>query len=465
MAIYELLAYLFRRDSRSVAFAATAVCLVVPTILAAQNWDDHDRSGRTYARDVGYNYLMSTPKNAIIINYGDNDTFPLWYNQEVDGVRPDVRIMNSSYLSGDWYIDEMRTAANDAPPVPFSLPPSKYTYVNDVLPIRDRISRTVTIRELMDFIESEDDATKLRMIDDSYMDYVPARSIALPVNKDNAIASGIVKEEDRDKMVDTVYINISKRKTSLEKNEMMLLDMLATFDWNRPISFTQVYMLQDFGLLNYLQFDGYAYRLVPILTPYESSWDIGRIDTDVAYPLLKETFRYGNLADEDVLVDYFTQYNIGASKARESFARVARELTLEGRNEEALEMLDRGLEVFPINKIRFTDANTYPFIETYYALKEYEKGDALMQAYIDNLIEYIEYYLLFDGVKANLVTKNITDRMDSLQELYFLAAYAGRNDIVRELNEYYRTFGYTDDELIIPGSDSSELMDAPAVEM
>ena len=164
-------------------------------------------------------------------------------------------------------------------------------------------------------------------------------------------------------------------------------------------------------------------------------------------------------------MDYFTQYNIGASKARESFARVARELTLEGRNEEALEMLDRGLEVFPINKIRFTDANTYPFIETYYALKEYEKGDALMQAYIDNLIEYIEYYLLFDGVKANLVTKNITDRMDSLQELYFLAAYAGRNDIVRELNEYYRTFGYTDDELIIPGSDSSELMDAPAVEM
>ena len=111
-------------------------------------------------------------------------------------------------------------------------------------------------------------------------------------------------------MVDTVYINISKRKTSLEKNEMMLLDMLATFDWKRPISFTQVYMLQDFGLLNYLQFDGYSYRLVPILTPYESSWDIGRIDTDVAYPLLKETFRYGNLADEDVLVDYFTQYNI-----------------------------------------------------------------------------------------------------------------------------------------------------------
>ena len=465
LAIYEFLAYITRRDNRAMALTATAVCLSIPAVLAAENWDDHDRSGRTYARDVGYNYLMSTPQNAIIINYGDNDTFPLWYNQEVDGVRPDVRIMNSSYLSGDWYIDEMRTAAYEAAPVPFSLPPSKYTFVNDVLPIRDRISRTVTLRELMDFIASEDDATKLRMIDDTYMDYVPARSIALPVNKDNAIAAGIVKEEDRDKIVDTVFINISKRKSQLEKNEMMLLDMLATFDWKRPISFTQVYMLQDFGLLNYLQFDGYAYRLVPILTPYESSWDIGRIDPDVAYPLLMDTFRYGNLSDEDVLVDHFTQYNIGASKAREGFARVAREMILNGRNEEALALLDRGLEVFPTSKIRFTDANTYPFIETYYAMKEYEKGDALMQAYIDTLIEYIEYYLLFDGVKANLVTKQITDRMDSLQELYFLAAYAGRDHIVSELNDYYRTFGYTDEELIIPGSKPSELMDSPAVEM
>ncbi len=461
VAVYEFLAWLTRRENRTTALIASALCMSVPAVLATENWDDHDRSGRTYARDVGYNYLMSVPKNAIVINYGDNDTFPLWYNQEVDGVRTDVRIMNSSYLSGDWYIDEMRTAANDAPPVPFSLPPSKYTFVNDVLPIRERANRTVTIDELMDFIRREDDATKIRLVDGSYMDYVPARSIALPVNKDNAIASGIVKEEDRDKMVDTVYINISPRKTSIEKNEMMLLDLLATFDWNRPISFTQVYMLQDFGLLNYLQFDGYAYRLVPILTPYQSSWDIGRVDADVAYPLLMDTFRYGNLSDEDVLVDYFTQYNISASKAREGFARVAMQLAREGRDEEALKALDRGLEVFPIEKIRFSDANTYPFIEAYYALEEWEKGDALLNAYKDSLIEYIEYYLLFDGVKSALVERQITERMDSLSELYYLAAYAQRDDIVRELNDYYRTFGYTDEELIIPGTDADELMDKP----
>jgi hypothetical protein len=404
---------------------------------------------------------MSVPKNAIVINYGDNDTFPLWYNQEVDGVRPDVRIMNSSYLSGDWYIDEMRTAANDAPPVPFSLPASKYTYVNDVLPVREKANRTVDIKELIEFIKLEDDASKIRLIDGTMMDYIPARSIALPVNKENAIAAGIVKEEDRDKIVDTVFINISPRKNSLDKSEMMLLDLLATFDWKRPISFTQVYMLQDFGLLNYLQFDGYAYRLVPILTPYRSSWDIGRIDSDVAYPLMMDTFRYGNLADPDVLVDYFTQYNISASKSREGFARVAKQLISEQRNAEALALLDKGLEVMPIEKIRFGDANTIPFIEAYYMLQEWEKGDALMRAYITHLIEHIEYYLLFDGVKANLVSNLITEYMDSLSELYYMAAYARRDDIVRELNDYYRTFGYTDEELIIPGQDSEELMDRP----
>ena len=245
----------------------------------------------------------------------------------------------------------------------------------------------------------------------------------------------------------------------------MLLDLLANFDWNRPICFTQVYILQDFGLLDYLQFDGYAYRLVPILTPYRSAWDIGRIDTDVTYPLLKDVFRYGNLAEEGVHADHFTQYNLGASRARESFARVAMQLIREGKEDKALEMLDRGLEVLPSPKIRYSDANTYPFIEGYYTLGEWEKGDDLMQHYLQTLIEYIEYYLQFDGMQANLVGNIVQEKMDSLFELYYLAAYAQRDDIVRSLNDYLRTFGYTDDELIQPGSDPDELMDGSPLEM
>ena len=466
LALYDLFTLaLGEKRIRAAAVSAIVMSLSVPTILAAENWDDHDRSGRTMARDIGWNYLQSLPKNAIVINYGDNDTFPLWFNQEVDGVRPDVRIMNSSYLGGEWYIDEMKTAANDAAPVPFSLPSSKYSFVNDALPVRERVNRVVEIDELMEFIKSENESTKLPLVDGTMMDYVPARRIAIPVNKENAVKSGIVKEQDYDLMVDTVYINIAERKQRIEKSEMMLLDLLANFDWNRPICFTQVYILQDFGLLDYLQFDGYAYRLVPILTPYRSAWDIGRIDTDVTYPLLKDVFRYGNLAEEGVHADHFTQYNLGASRARESFARGAMQLIREGKEDKALEMLDRGLEVLPSPKIRYSDANTYPFIEGYYTLGEWEKGDDLMQHYLQTLIEYIEYYLQFDGMQANLVGNIVQEKMDSLFELYYLAAYAQRDDIVRSLNDYLRTFGYTDDELIQPGSDPDELMDGSPLEM
>ena len=465
LAIRDIMGYVLGRDAKLTATLATVIALGVPALLAAENWDDHDRSGRTMARDIGWNYLQSLPENAIVINYGDNDTFPLWYNQEVDGVRTDVRIMNSSYLGGEWYIDEMKTRANEAAGVPFSLHSSKYSFVNDFLPVADRVKRVIDAKELIGFIADEKDNTKVQLADGSLVDYIPGRRIAIPVNKDNAIKAGIVKEEDRDLMVDTVYINISERKRSIEKSEMMLLDLLANFDWKRPICFTQVYILQDFGLLDYLQYDGYAYRLVPILTPYQSSWEIGRIDTEWTYPRLMETFRYGNLADEDVHVDHFLQYNIAASKAREGFARVAKELIREGRNEEALKALDRGLEVLPSPKIRYTDANTYPFIEAYYALGEMEKGDKLLTDYATVLMEYMEYYLLFDGYKANLVEGEIRNRMDSLTELYYLAAFTKRNDLIEWFNKYYRTFGYTDEELIKPGEDVNEIMDSPEVHM
>ena len=177
-----------------------------------------------------------------------------------------------------------------------------------------------------------------------------------------------------------------------------------------------------------------------------------------------ETFRYGNLAEEGVLADHFVQYNLSASKAREAFARVAKQLIREGKNEEALKALDRGLEVLPSPKIRYTDANTYPFIEAYYSLGEMEKGDKLLTDYANVLIEYMEYYLLFDGVQAQMVASEIRDRMDSLSELYYLAAFAKRDDLIKWFNEYYRSFGYTDDELIKPGEGINELLESPEVE-
>ena len=466
LALRDLFAWLTRRNTVATAAVATLVGLGIPTILAAQNWDDHDRSHRYMARDIGWNYLMSTLPNSIILNYGDNDTFPLWNNQEVYNVRPDVRIMNTSYLGGEWYIDEMKTKANDAPGVPFSLPKHKYTFNNDMIYVTNSIDRPVEIKEVIDFVRSDDPRSKVKLADGTLADYIPAKRIALPVNKENALASGIVAEKDRDKMVDTVFINI--KKNSLDKNQLMILDMLANFDWKRPIYLTQVYIMQDLGLLDYLQFDGYAYRFVPIRTPATNPWEIGRIDPDYAAPLLRDTFRYGNLADPRVYADYFIQYNLSASHAREAFARVAKELLRQNRGEEAVELLDLGLERLPSSQIRFTDGNTFPFLEAYYAASALgiegaaEKGDALMREYTQTLIEYIDYYLRFDGVLGDMVTPLFDEKLDQLGDAYYLAVYAGRRDVVDEINDFYRSLGIPEEHLVNLG-DELEPLDTTAV--
>ena len=459
LALYSFLGSLLHKRTVATAAAATLVGLAVPAVLGAENWDDHDRSHRYMSRDIGWNYLMNTLPNSIILNYGDNDTFPLWANQEIYGVRPDVRVMNTSYLGGEWYIDEMKTRANEAPGVPFSLPKSKYTHTNDWVPVMNRIDRPLTLKEVMEFIRSEDSRTQLRLDNGTpegeMVDYIPSRRLALPVNKEHAVASGIVREEDRDKMVDTVYFTLSK--SAIDKSQLMLLDMLASFDWQRPIYMTQPYMFYDLGLQDYLQFDGYAYRFVPIFTPMKDVGNIGRIDPDYAAPMLLETFRYGNLADPRVYVDYFTQYNLNSSHARASFARVAKALLEQGRTEEAVALLDRGLEVLPTSQIRFTQSNTYPFLEAYYAAgvlgvpEATQKGDALLLEYARNVIEYIEYYLRFEGVQGDMVTADLDDKLNDLGDLYYLATYAGRTDIVRELNDYYRSLGVDDEELFDVG--------------
>ena len=452
LALYELLLLALKDKQRVAAVAAIAVAAVVPGILCAENWDDHDRSGRTWARDTGHNYLNSVVEiegvSPIIVNYGDNDTFPIWFAQEVDGVRTDVRVMNSSYLDGEWYVDEMKCKANDAEGIPFSLPRAKYTFNNDWIPIFEE-QDVMEGKALMEFIRRNDKASKTDIGMGEPVDYIPTRRIALPVDKDAAIASGIVKESDRDLIVDTVYINL--KKNSLSRSELMLLDLFVSFDWKRPIYFTQAYMLNAFSLVDYLQFDGYAYRLVPILTPFEDSWEIGRIDAEYAYDVLMNKTSYGGLNNPDVYVDSFMHHNIMVARTREAFARVAKQFVLAGQRDKAEQLLDRGLEVLPPLQLRFTMENTYPFLEGYYSIGADDKGDKLLMAYADTIISYVEYYLQFEGFYGDLVTDIIDEKLGDLSELYYLAGAAGRKDVVRSFNDYYKdAFGLTDEELMNP---------------
>ncbi|MFI3303574.1 MAG: DUF2723 domain-containing protein [Rikenellaceae bacterium] len=446
LALRELIEAISKKSGRNTVIAAFVLSMSVPAILASENWDDHDRSGRTIARDVGWNYLHSTLPNSIILNYGDNDTFPLWFNQEVDGVRTDVRIMNTSYLGGEWYIDQMKSWANDAAPVPFSLPRSKYAYVNDLVPIDARVDRSVDIKDVIDFVRNDDKRTQYELMDGSFTDYIPTKKIALPVNRENVLAAGIVKPEDADKMVDTIYFSLPGN--TIDKSELMILDMLANFNWERPIYFTQVYILQNLGLLDYLQYDGFAYRFVPIPTPFRSAWEVGRVDPDYAGPLMLNTFRYGNLHDPKVYVDYTIQYNLNASKAREGFARVAMAYIAKGEKEKAVELLDGALDRLPTTQLRFTAANTIPLIEGYYMADELHKGDILLMDYTRTIVEYIEYYLSFEGVLADMTDSIIDEKLEDLEQIYYIAAQMKRVEIMDWINDYYRTLGAAEDELL-----------------
>ena len=538
MAIGDMLCSVARRVKHPLSGVVAAVVTVlltssVPVVLAAENWDDHDRSGRYMARDIGRNYLNTAPQNAIIINFGDNDTFPLWYCQEVEGLRKDVRVMNSSYLGGEWYVDEMKIAANDAPGVPFTIPSTKYSFVNDWVLVTDVISVLdndkarklraarrrvegdsfyeisytdaagraqrlmgsyaevskhlqeaqsviekyepmleefiargetesdafydvyvpyIVARNLFEAIVSDDtfmgdydvideywayndaiaahdillkDAIRLFISDepmtlvindgrmvllaegetiprderkedymvvgrlkakvDSYLDGVDsdyilsAANYIIPVDKSAAVASGIVEAKDEERLVDEVKISL-KGKTMLTRDHLMMLDLFANFNWQRPISFTQAHLMKDYGIVDYARFDGYCYSFVPIYTKYRSGGEAGTMDADKLYPLFMgddesvAPLYYGNIADEDVLVDYFFRYNISAARARENFARVASEYLRRGGEEDILRaeaLLDRGMEVLPLKKVGYSHSNTQPYIRGYYTIANY----------------------------------------------------------------------------------------------
>lgn len=433
MCLRDWLVKLSKKDGVIISAAAIVICSCVPVVLAAQNWDDHDRSHRYVARDIGYNYLNSTLPNSIILNFGDNDTFPLWYAQEVENVRPDVRIMNMSYLGGGWYIEEMKRAYNESAPVPFSLPMSKYMYVNDYIYVDDVFEKPISITDAMDIIRSDASYTRHRFADNTEQDFMPAKTLILPVNKDNVIAAGIVKPEDAHLIEDNVVIELSKE--TLRKEEVMLIDLLANFDWKRPIYFTQPTIVRSLGLTDYLQFDGYAYRLVPIRTPYEGGYYVGRMDTEYVYEKLMNEFSYGNVSDPRVYVDYFTQYNYEVSQTRMNFARLADGLIDKGDKKRAREVLERGLTEVPLSQFRY-NAQLHPYIISYYKLGDTEKGDELLKYAVNIQKEYISYYDSFSDDRLHIVIAEYRDRLDELDRLYRLAQSIGREEIVDDIQAY-----------------------------
>jgi hypothetical protein len=375
------------------ALLVTSVTLIlVPGIMLAENFDDHNRSGRYTARDLGANYLKTCAKEAIIFTNGDNDTFPLWYNQEVEHVRNDVRVCNLSYLQTDWYITQMKKQAYESRPVPFSLKEEQYTQgTRDIVYLLDdpRIKRpSIDLLEATSFVSSDDPATKLSQADNAA--YFPKKKISFKINKEEVIRNKVVRPEDYDKIVDTMYIDLSDRDY-LAKDEYMILDLLANNHWERPIYFAITIGPNKFlNLEKYFQLEGFAYRLVPIRNDQsgEDRINFGRVASDIMYNNLFNNFKWGNMNNPKVYIDENNTRMM--TNIRNNFNRLAGTLVEEGKNDQAITVLEKGFEMIPPSVVDF-EYFSLEMINAFYKTGAKEKASKVAEAAYKSFNEMLAY--------------------------------------------------------------------------
>ncbi len=407
---------------------ASLLCLFIPVQMAGQNWDDHDRSNRYTCRDFGYNYLISCAPNAIIFTNGDNDTFPLWYLQEVEGVRPDVRVCNLSYLQTDWYIDQMRRKAYESDPLPIEW--KRYQYVQGV---RD-------IAETKNILPSMDAKTAIKeyvLNPDLLQDGVamfPTDYLTIPVNKDEIVKLGIVKSEKKDSVLSQLGIKLKPR---LYKHELMILEMLSQNEWKRPIYFSvtvgsDMYM----GLDRYLQLEGLASRIVPI----DSHSSEGSVNTDLMFDNMVHKFKWGNIADPKVYLD---ENNLRMCRTfRLMFYQLVDALIKEGKKEKALEALDYCRKVIPPTTVKDDYISSY-FATQYYTLGKPEKGDAIMESIAKNSVEYINWYAhLTNPQFQKSSSQDFRQNMAILQSIIEQCKLAERTEIVKKYEPIFSKYMY-----------------------
>jgi hypothetical protein len=423
-AIYDLLKASVK--SRFLAPAITIACLVlVPGVLAANNWDDHDRSGKYTANAMARKYLESCAPNAILFTIGDNDSFPLWYLQEIEGVRTDVRVVNTSLFQTDWYIDQMKRKAYESDPIPSQLTHKQYRSGTRDFTLFREINKdvskdTLDIKAFMDFVSSENPTTKMRHIvksqgedPDGYPQYVvnsnyyPTKNIRIPVDKETVLKNGVVKAKDADKILP--YLDVRITNSAIYKNRLLMLDIIANNNWERPIYFSGgAFSDEDYiWMKDYLQLDGMCYKLVPIKTAVDRAnpYDMGRIDSDLMYDQVKN-WDWGG-SGKGIYYDIETRRN--GITYRGNIARLIEQLLNEGKLDKAEEMTDLAMEKMPIDDFGYYTL-LEPYISFYYEVENKEKARKLYKDVAKKYQESLVYYSGFDvETQRDVVEQIFTD--------------------------------------------------------
>ncbi len=440
LAIPQIVEWLHKKTGM---FAAQIISVVfglgVVSLMAQQGWDDHDRSNRYTALAIAENYLNSCAPNAIFFTNGDNDTFPLWYAQEVEGIRTDVRVVNLSLLNTEWYIDQMKRKAYDSEPVPFSLTKDKYrqgnhdvTYLIEDEGLKDSY---VDVKALFGILGQDDSKLKMNTSQVGMIDYFPTKKFMVTYDSAALMKTGSISPKMASRL-DTVTWEIKAQ--AIEKANLMILDLLATNDWKRPVYFVMTTGADTYiGLDKYFHLEGLAYRLLPVQAK-ASEGQVGEVNTDVMYDNLMNRFKWGNMNNRGVYIDETNARMV--MNMRGLFGRLADALIKEGKPDSAKKVLDRCFEMMPETVVRY-DFFTVPLVSAYYRAGETAKANAIAQKLTKNVTEELAYFFSFPDQDLRPMDMNIQEAVFTLQRLSVAVKEAKQEKLAAQteaaLKKYY----------------------------
>jgi hypothetical protein len=438
MLVYEN----FRKfidEKIAAAFAFIILLLAVPVLMATQNWDDHDRSGRYTARDIGANYLFSCAPDAVLFTYGDNDSFPVWYVQDVEQVRTDVRVANLSYIQAGWYIDMMRQKAFQSDPLPLTLPPEKYLEgVRDQLPVSTRVDKPVDLAQVVQFAGQDDRKFKIDVSGrGDYLNYLPTKKFLINVDSAKVISNGTVKEYFKDRIISPMIWEYSE--SDAFKGDLAIMDLLSTTKWERPIYIsTTVPSSQYKGLEKYFVQEGIAYRIVPIRTDKSEDGEFGMIDPFVMYDNMMNKYRWGNADDPSVYLDENNKRML--SNFRRIFGNLGKALLAVGDTVKAVEAVHRGLEIVPPEKLPY-DFFTIGLAEVLISAGEKEEGNRIIDDVVEYSRGYLDYAVSMDPDRHFGMDYPIGINMQALLDINNMAINLKMDQLVNivssDVNRYY----------------------------
>lgn len=425
--------YLAPKIAGPVIIAASL--LAAPVLMASQNWDDHDRSGKYTATAMAKAYLNSCEPNAILFTIGDNDTFPLWYAQEIEKVRTDVRIVNTSLFMTDWYIDQMKAKTYESDPLPISFTHDQYVgdkldYVAHIPKIENRWD----IKDLLSFIKNP--KSTVEMQNGQTIHFYPTNKIRIPVDRNNIIKNKVVAEKYHDSIVP--YIDIDIKGKALYKNRLMMLDVIANNNWKRPIYFSPgAFDDEDYlWMKNYLQLDGMVYRLIPVKNtiPKDGSpLEMGQIDSEKMYNIVMK-WDWGNSDSDKIYHDPETRRE--SITYRSNLSRLMNQLIAEGQNDKARKIIDLAMTKMPLDKYGYYSLLD-PFAAGYYKIGEKAKAQDLLKKLINKYKENLNYY---GKLKASEQTGVAYDIITDIERYRGLLQVMKENNDLTFYNESRKTF-------------------------